>query len=158
MSETYLSIMLQSLQKKEEVLDEIIRLDDVQKDILTDPVRTADEFDQTVEDKSACIEQLEKLDSGFEKLYAEVAQELDKNREAYAEDIRKMQEKIRSVTDKSVKIQAQEARNKDMMTRKFKAVKKQAKEVRKSSKAITGYYQTMKGTDYVEPRYLDGKK
>lgn len=158
MSETYLSIMLQSLCKKEEVLNEIIRLDDVQKDILTDPARTADEFDQTVEDKSACIEQLEKLDSGFEKLYAEVAQELEENREAYTEDIRMIQEKIRSVTDKSVRIQAQEARNKDMMMRKFEAVKKQAKEVRKSSKAITGYYQTMKGTDYVEPRYLDGKK
>ena len=31
MSETYLAIMLQSLKKKEQVLDEIIRLNDLQK-------------------------------------------------------------------------------------------------------------------------------
>ena len=36
MEETYISIMLQSLKKKAAVLDEIIRLDDLQKDRLTD--------------------------------------------------------------------------------------------------------------------------
>lgn len=158
MAETYLSIMLQSLRKKEEVLDEIIRLDDVQKETLTDAARTADEFDRTVEDKSACMEQLEKLDSGFEKLYAQVKQELEGNREEYAEEIRMIQEKIRSITDKSVRIQAQEARNKDLMERKFAEVRKQAKDMRKNSRAITEYYQTMKGPVSLEPQYLDGKK
>ena len=37
MPDTYIAIMLQSLKKKEQVLDEIIRLDDRQKDTLTDP-------------------------------------------------------------------------------------------------------------------------
>lgn len=158
MPETYLSIMLQSLRKKEEVLDEIIRLDDLQKETLTDPLRRAEEFDKTVEDKSACIEQLEQLDSGFEKLYAQVEEELASNSGAHAEEIRQIQEKIRNITDKSVRIQAQEARNKDLMMRKFDAVKKQAKDVRLNSKAITGYYQTMKGPVSLEPHYLDGKK
>lgn len=158
MPETYLSIMLQSLGKKEEVLDEIIRLDDLQKETLTDPSRRAEEFDKTVEDKSACIEQLEQLDSGFEKLYAQVEKELAENSGAHAEEIRQIQEKIRNITDKSVRIQAQEARNKDLMMRKFDAVKKQAKDVRLNSKAITGYYQTMKGPVSLEPHYLDGKK
>lgn len=158
MPETYLSIMLQSLKKKEEVLDEIIRLDDVQKETLTDPARRADEFDRTVEDKSVCIEQMEKLDSGFEKLYAQVKQELDENRETHAEEIRQIQERIRSITDKSVRIQAQEARNKDLMERKFAEVRKQAKDVRMNSRAIAGYYQTMKGPGAQAPQYLDGKK
>lgn len=158
MPETYLSIMLQSLEKKEEVLDEITRLNDLQKETLTDPERKVEEFDQTVEDKSACIEQLEKLDSGFEKLYAQVEQELAENRDAHADEIRQIQEKIRVITDKSVRIQAQEARNKDLMMRKFATVKKQAKDVRLNSKAITGYYQTMKGPESLEPQYLDGKK
>ena len=51
MAETYLAIMLQSLKKKEKVLDEIIRLNDLQKDQLTDQTRSVDEFDKTVEDK-----------------------------------------------------------------------------------------------------------
>ena len=50
MAETYLAIMLQSMKKKEKVLDEIIRLNDLQKDQLTDQTRSVDEFDKTVED------------------------------------------------------------------------------------------------------------
>ena len=136
--------MLQSLQKKEKVLDEIIRLDDVQKKVLTDNNCTVDEFDETVEAKSACIEQLNQLDSGFEKLYAEVEAEIKDNREKYSAEIKKMQECIRSVTDKSVKIQAQEARNKELLKEKIANVHKQATEVRKNSRAITGYYNSMK--------------
>lgn len=144
MPETYIAIMLQSLQKKEKVLDEIIRLDDVQKKVLTDNNCTVDEFDETVEAKSACIEQLNQLDSGFEKLYAEVEAEIKDNREKYSAEIKKMQECIRSVTDKSVKIQAQEARNKELLKEKIANVHKQATEVRKNSRAITGYYNSMK--------------
>ena len=158
MQETYLSIMLQSLKKKEQVLNEIIRLDDLQKNQLTNPEIAAEDFDKTVEAKSACIKQLEQLDSGFEKLYAEVAEELELNKEAYADQIRQLQEYIRIVTDKSVEIQAQEARNKDLMMRKFSTVKKHAQDVRANSRAITGYYKTMKQFTYTDPLYMDGKK
>lgn len=144
MPDTYIAIMLQSLKKKEQVLDEIIRLDDRQKDTLMDPECPFDAFDETVEAKSACIDQLNQLDSGFEKLYAQVAEELDQNREDYAKEIRDMQQCIRRVTDKSVKIQAQEARNKQLMKEKFSTVQKQATDVRKNSRAITGYYNSMK--------------
>ena len=102
MEETYISIMLQSLKKKAAVLDEIIRLDDLQKDKLTDSECPVEDFDQTVEDKGKLIEQLEQLDSGFEKLYAQVSQELQDNKEQYADEIRQMQILIRSITDKSV--------------------------------------------------------
>ena len=131
MPDTYIAIMLQSLKKKEQVLDEIIRLDDQQKDTLTAPECPFDD-------------QLNQLDSGFEKLYAQVAEELDQNREDYAKEIRDMQQCIRRVTDKSVKIQAQEARNKQLMKEKFSTVQKQATDVRKNSRAITGYYNSMK--------------
>ena len=47
MPDTYIAIMLQSLKKKEQVLDEIIRLDDRQKDTLTDPECPFDVFDET---------------------------------------------------------------------------------------------------------------
>lgn len=158
MPDTYIEIMLQSLRKKEKVLDEIIRLDDLQKEQLTKQEKTVKEFEETVEAKSACIEQIEQLDSGFEKLYAQVAEELDRNREAYAEQIREMQKLIRSVTDKSMKIQAQEARNKDLMTQKFSTVRKQATKVRLNSKAITGYYNSMKQSPEIDPVYMDGRK
>lgn len=158
MSETYLAIMLQSLKKKEQVLDEIIRLNDLQQKQLTDQATPVDDFDKTVEDKSACIDQLDQLDSGFEKLYAQVQEELQANKEQYADTIRELQKRIRSVTDKSIMIQAQEARNKDLMMQKFTTVRKHAKDVRANSKAITGYYKTMTHSGYMDSRYMDGKK
>ena len=157
MEETYISIMLQSLKKKAAVLDEIIRLDDLQKDRLTDSECPVEDFDQTVEDKGKLIEQLGQLDSGFEKLYAQVSEELQDNKEQYADEIRQMQSLIRSSTDKSVKIQAQEARNKDLMMQKFGVIKKHAKNVRMNRKAITGYYKTMDRTKYMDPQFMDKK-
>lgn len=158
MEETYISIMQQSLKKKLAVLDEIVRLDDLQKDQLTNDDCPVEQFDETVEDKSRLIEQLELLDSGFEKLYAQVAKELEKNREAYADEIRQMQDMIRSITDKSVMIQAQEARNKSLMMQKFGAVKRLAKDVRANSRAISGYYKTMDRTRYMDPQFMEKKQ
>ena len=111
-----------------------------------------------MEDKSACIDQLDQLDSGFEKLYAQVQEELQANKEQYADTIKALQKCIRSVTDKSIMIQAQEARNKDLMMQKFTTVRKHAKDVRANSKAITGYYKTMTHSGYMDSRYMDGKK
>ena len=86
-------------------------------------------------------------DDTFCRIFAkvrQVAEELDQNREDYAKEIRDMQQCIRRVTDKSVKIQAQEARNKELMREKFATIHRQAKAVRKNSRAITGYYNSMK--------------
>lgn len=53
--------------------------------------------------------------------------------------------------NKSVKIQSQEARNKDLMTLKFASIKKQAREVRVGTQAASRYYKSMSGTGYMEP-------
>lgn len=158
MSETYIEIMIQSLKKKIQVLDQIIELDELQKEQLEDPLASADDFDQTVEDKAALIQQLDQLDSGFDKLYSRVKEELQGNKEAFSEQIAKMQELIRSITDRSVKIQSQEARNKNLMTQKFAKVKKQVKEVRTNTKVANQYYRNMTRVNYIDPQFMDNKK
>ena len=90
MSETYIEILLQSLNKKEQVLKEIIRLDEVQKAQLEDEMCPVDDFDETVEAKSQCLEQLEQLDSGFQKVYDRVSEALKENKEAHPDEIGRM--------------------------------------------------------------------
>ena len=150
--------MIQSLRKKAAVLDEIIRQDDLQKDYLMDPECEVEKFDETVENKNRLIEQLTYLDSGFEKLYAQVAEELDGKKDEHATEIREMQSLIKSITDKSVMIQAQEARNKDLMMQKFGVIKKHARNVRANSKAITGYYRTMNPVNFMDPQFMEKKQ
>lgn len=157
MSENYIDIMLQSLKKKEQVLKAIIDENQKQREVLEDVNGDPEVFDATVEAKSKLIEQLEQLDSGFEKLFERTKEELNGNKEKYADTIREIQRYIRSVTDKSVEIQAQEARNKDLMTSKFTTIKKQVKTMRKSSAAASEYYRTMARLNYVDPQFLDGK-
>ena len=157
MSETYIEILLQSLNKKEHVLREIIRLDEVQKAQLEDEMCQVDDFDETVEAKSQCIEQLEQLDSGFQKVYDRVSEELKENKEAHADEIRRMKELIRRLTDLSVEIQAQEARNKDLMVKKFADVKKKTRELRTSGKAANEYYKNMMKINNIDPQFMDNK-
>lgn len=157
MSETYIEILLQSLNKKEQVLKEIIRLDEVQKAQLEDEMCPVDYFDETVEAKSQCIEQLEQLDSGFQKVYDRVSEELKENKEAHAGEIRRMKEMIRRLTDLSVEIQAQEARNKDLMVKKFADVKKKTRELRTSGKAANEYYKNMMKINNIDPQFMDNK-
>lgn len=158
MEQTYVDIMLQSLNKKLQVLDEIEVANIVQRQLLEDERSDADEFDKTVEDKARLIQQMEKLDSGFDKLYDRVKEELHSNKEAYSDQIRSMQQLIRQITDKSMVLQAQEARNKDLMTRKFAYVKDSAKAVRTNTKAANQYYRNMMQLNYVDPQFLDNKK
>lgn len=158
MQETYIDIMLQSLKKKTDVLDHIMKLNELQKAQLENADISVEEFDKTVEDKAVLIEQLEQLDSGFEKLFARVGEELKENTAAYADEVRLMQEYIRHITDRSMQIQAQEARNKNLMTLKFDRVKKQSAAVRVNSKITTQYYKNMMKTTIVDPQFMDNKK
>jgi flagellar biosynthesis/type III secretory pathway chaperone len=158
MAETYVAIMLQSLKKKEQVLLQIIILNRKQKDVLENPNATPDEFDDLVEQKSALIEQLDQLDSGFEKLFARMKEELEGNKDKYASQIKEMQTYIRSVTDKSVEIQSQESRNKDLMVKKFAYVRQQARTVRTGTQVASKYYQNMTKTGVIEPQFMDNKQ
>ena len=158
MEQTYVDIMIQSLNKKLQVLDRIVELNIIQKNQLEDDKATLEAFDKTVEDKAALIEQMEQLDSGFEKLFARVKEELEGHKEDYAEAIKTMQSCIRRITDLSMEIQAQEVRNKDLMVRKFAYVKDSAKNVRTNSKVATQYYKNMMNLNYVDPQFMDNKK
>ena len=156
--QTYIEIMQQSLKKKIEILDKIISLDEKQKEQLEDSTSKVEDFDKTVEEKAKLIEQLNQLDSGFEKLYARVKEELAVHKKDHAASIHNMQECIRKITDKSVEIQAQEARNKELMTKKFASMRQKAKSVRTNSKIANQYYRNMMQLNYVDPQFMDTKK
>lgn len=158
MQNTYVDIMIQSLRKKIKVLEEIKKLNEMQKELLENDKSDADAFDKSVEDKSVKIEQLMQLDDGFDQLFERVKSELDANREAYADRIQTMQALIRQITDLSMELQAQESRNKDLMTRKFVSIRERAKVVRTNTRAASQYYQNMMQLGVVEPQFMDNKK
>lgn len=158
MEENYLLIMIQSLNKKIQVLDCIIEANDRQKAALENSGLDPDDFDKIVEEKSKYIEHLDLLDQGFDKLFTRVKEALNNDKESYKNEIREMQTLITTVTEKSNKIQVQEARNKDLMTQKFSKIRKQARDVRASQQAVNQYYKNMKKINFIDPQFMDNKK
>ncbi len=154
----YVSVLVQSLKKKNRILDGILEINGRQRDILDDPNADPDDFDKTVEEKSVRIEELDRLDDGFQEVFDKVKEELQGKKDRYAAEITQMQELIRELTDKSASIQVQEARNKKLMEQKFASIKKQVREVRTSQKVVNRYYKNMMKTSYVEPQFTDNKK
>lgn len=154
----YVKIMVQSLDKKERVLDDIIKIDMRQREELENPSLDPDDFDRTFEEKAALIDKLEELDDGFQEVYEHIREEFQSNRESYRDEIAAMQGYIRRITEKSADIQAQEARNKSLMEQKFAAVRHQVREVRQSQKVVNEYYRNMMKSNFVEPQFTDKKK
>lgn len=158
MTGNYLTLLEESLRRKLQVMEEIQKYNLRQQELFLSGQADLDKFDEYVDEKGALIDKLTVLDSGFEKLYAKVSEELQGNREKYAEQIRTLQELVTLVTDKSVDIQAQEARNKKLVEDYFRKERDGIKMGRMSTKAAIGYYKTMSKTAVVAPQFMDSKK
>lgn len=143
MNDTYLTTMIESLEKKDAVLSEIIKKDAEQAALLKEESFSFEKYDKTVEEKDVLIFRLEKLDDGFESLYAKVKEELDANRALYARQIGRMQELIQSITEKSASIQADEARNKAALENIFRSEREKLRVGRSGVKALKSYNQAM---------------
>lgn len=155
---SYIEILKQSLTKKIELLDTIMALNVLQKDMLENPDLDPDELEENLNRKADLVEQLSKLDDGFSQIYDRVRADLAENRGAYSEDIAQMKRDINAIMDKSTAIQSQEKRNQVLMQQKFTSVKKQIKEVKKSRQAVNSYYRNMMKMGTPDSTFLDNKK
>lgn len=154
----YLRILEESLQKKLQVLDEIQAYNEKQRQVFESEDVKLEQFDQAIDEKGKLIDQVNKLDAGFEELYANVAEELKGHKEKYAEQIEILQQLVKQVTDKSVAVQAQEARNKALIEEYFAKERAGIRQKRKSSKAAYDYYKKANNASYVPPQFYDSKQ
>ncbi len=158
METSYISIMMESLEKKRGILDRIIELNRQQKLLLQDPNLLPEDFEKNMDNKSGFVEQLNLLDDGFEELFERVRDNLSENKQQYADEIKKMQALIKEITEKTNTIQTQEARNKEEADRKFADVRDQVKGVRNSQKVVHQYYQNMMRQKNYSAQVIDNKK
>lgn len=158
MEANYINIMIESLEKKRDVLGHIIELNRQQKLLLSDPNLLPEDFEKNMDYKSQLVDQLNLLDSGFEKMFERVKDTLGSDKEQYADEIRKMQSLIKEVSAQTNTIQTQEARNRKEASRKFAEVREQVKGVRNSQKVVRQYYQNMMGQKKFSAQVIDNKK
>ncbi len=158
MIENYLRILEESLLKKIAVLDEISSYNKGQAELLKQTSVSFDDLDVNMKYKDELIQKLTELDEGFELLYERVREQLLENKELYKGQIKHLQDLISQITEKSVSIQAQEARNKKMIEDYLAKEKRQLRHGRQASKAAYDYYKSMNNTAVVPPQIMDQKK
>lgn len=158
MIENYLDILADSLQKKLAVLDKIEAENDRQAKMLKNDSFPYDEFDAAIDRKGELIEELTALDDGFDALYQRIREQLQDNRDSYKVQIAELKKLVKKVTDKSVAVQAQEARNKQLVEAAFAKEKSSVKFNKLNSKAAYGYYKNMSKGNVVIPQFMDKKK
>jgi len=160
MEENYIIIMIDTLQKKLAVLDDIIAKNAEQTEILREEKTDWDAFDRNADDKAVLIDQMNELDQGFDRVFSKVEALLNSRsgREVYQTQVRRMQELIRQITEKSVSIQATEKRNKQMVEQRFAQSHQRFGQSRNTTRVARDYYRNMQQTQVISPAFLDSKK
>lgn len=156
--ESQLTILSESLDRKLEVLQKIQEYNKRQEEVFSAEKVDIRQFDAAVEEKQHLIDEVVRLDDGFEILYEKLAKELEGNRQRYAAQIKEMQAKVAKVTELSVSVQAQEARNKKLIESYFARERAEIGQRRKNAKSAYDYYKSMSGAGYVAPQMYDNKK
>lgn len=156
--ENYLSVLEESLKKKINILDELTLYTKAQQEILKAEEMNFEEFDVLVEKKDVLVQKLMELDNGFETTYERIAQELVSQKERYAVQIGRLQELIECLTDKNVKLQAMEQRNKERLVQYFGNTRQKICRGRQNSQMAMNYYKNMSNGGFAPPQFMDSKQ
>ncbi len=153
-----LDMLEESLVKKLDIMTKIEEENARQKEILSSPENVDIEaFDKTLDVKGDYIEQLLALDEGFQTLFDKVKEEVGDHKEAYKDQIKRLQGLIHDVMDKSASIEAEEHRNKRMAETYFSTAREQMSSGKRSASVAFNYYQTMSNFKNIPPQFVDKK-
>lgn len=158
MSQSGAQILLQSLEKKTKLLDDMIRQNGVQEELLKEEDLDMDAFDEAINQQGFYIEELDKLDQGFETVYDRVREELLRDKARYRMEIIRMKELIQQITDKIVTLNAGNMRNKMLAENQFNRKRAAIGAGASRNKAARNYYNNMNRLNYVSPQFYDNKK
>ena len=158
MTSKYMDSLEDGLKVKSQILDELYSLSVKQKELLQEDKIDWDEFDRLVDEKSVHVAKVNKLDEGFEIVFAKVKEEVIPNKALYKEQIEKMQLLIKEVTEKSTGLMALEQRNKKLVEDSFDGEKRRLASGRVTNKVASGYYNSMNKINYIDPQLMDQKK
>lgn len=153
--DNYLNVLKDSLIKKESILTTLIDKSEKQADIVKADQVNWDEFTKIVDEKGELIDEIMKLDDGFENLYARIKEGLEENKELYKDIISEIKTLIKSVTEKSANLQAIEYRNKSIIESAFANTRKEIKQSKLGQKAAADYYNKMNKINTIDPQMLD---
>lgn len=158
-NKSYITILKDTLQKKNYILDELIALTNQQEELIMEIPFNDGKFDEVIVSKQRLIDEINQLDSGFEMIYSHIKVELAEQPSVYNEQIKILQDLISTVMQKGTILQSLEKKNKNKMEVYLQNQRKNIKNFKMNNKAATNYYKNMSNQHQQGQSYfLDKKK
>ncbi len=156
--DTYLDMLQDSLKKKLDILNRIMRYQKEESDMLQSESMQMEAFDKSIHEKVVLAESIDSLDDGFEQVYDRIREEMIRNKERYAGSIRAMKNMIAEISEKNILIQAEENRLRLEVDNFAKRESALLRQKRDNGKAARSYFNNMKKLNYVGSQFMDKKK
>mgnify|MGYP001000551866 CR=1 FL=1 len=153
-TENYVQMMTDSLIMKKDILEKVIVLSEAQNGILAAAEFDEKAFRENIDEKAELIDKIERLDDGFNSLFARVKETLDGHKDEYKSEITVIKELIKNVTELAVRVQA---RNKVLAENRFAQMRKEVSNAKRNTQAASTYYNSMNKLNF-EPHLMDQKK
>jgi len=154
----YLNLMIDSLEKKISVLEDIQQANENQSALLKAEQFDQEAFDLAMDVKEEQIERLDRLDEGFDSLYERVRDFLLKHKEECRGEIARLQELIQKISEKSASIQVTEQRNRSALEKVMNQENGKLRMMRNKNRLMQSYAANMNQVNLIDPQFMDKKK
>lgn len=153
----YVNMMVDSLNRKKRILEFILKKTREQENLLKDDEMDPDDFHAIIDEKGEQIDELNKIDEGFDTLFSYVEKEINENRMAYRTQIEQMQKLIGEVSELGIQIQALEHQNSGHFKVYLANQRKSIREFHVNNRTTASYYQNMANVPKPEQSYFFNK-
>ncbi len=155
---TCFKVLEDTIQKKEQYLDELIALTKGQESILFMEKFSMEEFSDFMDKKEPYIKKISEFDAGFEAMYAKIKPVIEEYKSESELRIRMMQQKIKTVLEKGAALCTLEEQNRTRLEFCLKEKKQEIKNFKRSSRTVSNYYKNMAGAVNDQSFFMDKKK
>ena len=155
---TCFKVLEDTIQKKEQYLDELLSLTRGQEQVLLAEKFSMDEFTSFMDQKEPYIKKISEFDAGFESVFAKMKPEMESYKKEFEPRIRSLQGKIKTVLEKGAALCTLEEQNKARLEYCLKDKKQEIKNFKKSSRTVSSYYKNMAGALSDQSFFMDKKK
>lgn len=141
--QNYIHLLLQTLEKQEATLQEVLQVTKEQSSIADAPEFQEQLLEKSLNQKEVLIAKLNELDDGFAAVYGRVRGIIREHPTMYRDELEQMQTYIKRCTDIGVEIKVLEERNKDKLAQCFAQKHKQYGVRQTAATVASKYHRTM---------------
>ena len=155
---TCFKVLENTIQKKEQYLDELLSLTREQENVLLAETFSMESFTALMDKKEPYIKKISEFDAGFESVFAKMKSEMELYKKEFEPRIRGLQEKIKTVLEKGAALCTLEEQNRTRLEYCLTGKKQEIRNFNKSSRTVSSYYRNMAGSVSDQSFFMDKKK